>query len=54
MKLICLSCCFYLQIARHDFILDRNVINKLKEFFQMEKDTDTYDMLKELHDFPPG
>ena len=37
-----------------DFILDRNVINKLKEFFQIEKDTDTSDMLKELHDFPPG
>ena len=33
-----------------DFMIDRQVIKKLKEFFRIEKDSDTSDMLKELHD----
>lgn len=35
----------------NDFIIDRQVIKKLKEFFQLEKESDTSEMLKELHDF---
>lgn len=35
-----------------NFILDGHVVKKLKEFFQIENDSDTSDMLKELHDFP--
>lgn len=35
----------------NDFIIDRQVIKKLKEFFQLEKDSDTSELLKELHDF---
>ena len=33
------------------FIIDRQVVKKLIEFFQIEKDADTSDMLNELHDF---
>jgi DNA-binding Lrp family transcriptional regulator len=35
----------------NNFLIDRQVVTKLKEFFQVEKDVDTSDMLKDLHDF---